>query len=554
MRFCQLVISCVFLNIAQGQSLLPNGSFEETTPFWETHFKTIIDSCGGGYFIDKTKYIKYAREMRPSNETTKLAWNYPVLSCGCKDTTTGIYQATPFGRSTFGFGRGSSWNYFSLKIYCPLKKYIPYSLSYFVTGGDVYYNSDGIRSPSGFGDELGFSLATYPPVAPDRQHTYKAAKAWQMPGLAVLGWNRMVNTFVPDSAYTHLAFGIYDSNYVVHLERAFPVEKMSAAVKTISSYMFLDSVNLRPWGAKTPKIVASKSSVCEGTVVGFTNSTLENVVWEVNGVAIIIDSIFFYQFDSSSLVIGYNSHGTDTFYIEVNQKPKPPVISQSEIWCHNNVTLTATGGIYDRLYWIRSGGSDTFINVYDTIVQYIELKLGLCIDTVLVRIEHMCAPILPDDTLLCAGVNYLVKNLNEEEAIWTVNGFAKGSSESVYLANITETTTVKAENLKGADEMLIKVKQDCTDNFSFYVPSAFTPNGTAPNDFFGPVVSGIAAWHLQVYNTWGQKVYDSGPSSTNYWNGADCSAGIYIWRLQMSHEFLGVTHITNKTGKLLLLR
>jgi len=44
---------------------------------------------------------------------------------------------------------------------------------------------------------------------------------------------------------------------------------------------------------------------------------------------------------------------------------------------------------------------------------------------------------------------------------------------------------------------------------TFYAPSAFTPNGDGINDFWMPVMTGIASFQLEIFNKWGDLIYSS---------------------------------------------
>ena len=56
-------------------------------------------------------------------------------------------------------------------------------------------------------------------------------------------------------------------------------------------------------------------------------------------------------------------------------------------------------------------------------------------------------------------------------------------------------------------------------NPTMYIPSAFTPNGDGVNDFFGVKAEGIKSFNLQIFNRWGEVVFES-ESITNLWDGS----------------------------------
>lgn len=70
-----------------------------------------------------------------------------------------------------------------------------------------------------------------------------------------------------------------------------------------------------------------------------------------------------------------------------------------------------------------------------------------------------------------------------------------------------------------------------------YIPSAFTPNNDRHNDYFKLVAAGIQNIKLfQVYNRWGQVVYNSPVTHSRGWdgvfNGKAQPVGTYIWMVK----------------------
>ncbi|MBK7963864.1 MAG: gliding motility-associated C-terminal domain-containing protein [Bacteroidetes bacterium] len=68
-----------------------------------------------------------------------------------------------------------------------------------------------------------------------------------------------------------------------------------------------------------------------------------------------------------------------------------------------------------------------------------------------------------------------------------------------------------------------------------YLPSAFSPNGDAYNNTWGPAFSFVKSFELIVFNRWGQKVFST-TSLTNTWdgkhNGEECQQGVYLFKIK----------------------
>ncbi|MCE2847216.1 MAG: gliding motility-associated C-terminal domain-containing protein [Sphingobacteriales bacterium] len=78
---------------------------------------------------------------------------------------------------------------------------------------------------------------------------------------------------------------------------------------------------------------------------------------------------------------------------------------------------------------------------------------------------------------------------------------------------------------------------------SIYVPNAFTPNGDGMNDTWGVVGEAIEEFSIQVFNRWGQLVYESSNPNV-HWDGTHMGnqvpMGTYVYK---------VTAMTNKGGR-----
>jgi gliding motility-associated-like protein len=67
-----------------------------------------------------------------------------------------------------------------------------------------------------------------------------------------------------------------------------------------------------------------------------------------------------------------------------------------------------------------------------------------------------------------------------------------------------------------------------------FVPTAFSPERTGPkaNNGFRAVVNGEKTFHIEVYNRWGEKLWESDDKYA-YWDGTfmgeDAQQDVYAW-------------------------
>lgn len=72
--------------------------------------------------------------------------------------------------------------------------------------------------------------------------------------------------------------------------------------------------------------------------------------------------------------------------------------------------------------------------------------------------------------------------------------------------------------------------------FLVYVPNAFTPNTDKSNDVFAPVMSGVVEFTFQIFDRWGELIFESSEPNQG-WNGSfkgsPCKQDEYIWKLKV---------------------
>jgi gliding motility-associated-like protein len=83
------------------------------------------------------------------------------------------------------------------------------------------------------------------------------------------------------------------------------------------------------------------------------------------------------------------------------------------------------------------------------------------------------------------------------------------------------------------------------DDFAFYVPNTFTPNGDGNNDvFFGYGVS-IMNYQMLVFDRWGNLIFESNDPATGWdgtINGKPVQIDTYVYRITLD-DILGMEHL-----------
>lgn len=67
-----------------------------------------------------------------------------------------------------------------------------------------------------------------------------------------------------------------------------------------------------------------------------------------------------------------------------------------------------------------------------------------------------------------------------------------------------------------------------------YMPNAFTPNGDGLNDAFGGIGEGITEYNMQIFNRWGELIFESNDIN-NQWDGnyhnVMSPMGVYVYKI-----------------------
>jgi len=87
------------------------------------------------------------------------------------------------------------------------------------------------------------------------------------------------------------------------------------------------------------------------------------------------------------------------------------------------------------------------------------------------------------------------------------------------------------------------------------IPTAFSPNSDGTNDVFRPLNKNLNKIVFQVYDRWGQKVYETdviGDGWDGTYRGRKQDLGVYVWQAQ--YQLTGQTKTFSESGNVTLVR
>ena len=168
-----------------------------------------------------------------------------------------------------------------------------------------------------------------------------------------------------------------------------------------------------------------------------------------------------------------------------------------------------------------------------------------CIDTIVrqVLIENF-KPFAGNDTIIVKGESVQFNAVGGTQYLWTpatnlsdpnINnpvGFYPDTGTYVYFVHV-----VSAYGCEGYDTIKVWV----VNQASFFVPTAFSPNGDGKNDVFRPVAVGYRSLnYFRIYDRWGEEVYLS-RDITEGWDGTfnhkAAELGTYFWQISFVDRF-----------------
>lgn len=193
-------------------------------------------------------------------------------------------------------------------------------------------------------------------------------------------------------------------------------------------------------------------------------------------------------------------------------------LGQDYIFCDvaKPVSLTVGKALNSESY-LWSDSKTTNTNDFNTIGKHwieIKNKCGTASDTMMISVVISPTVTIGPDTALCGIFNLPLDAGNPGLAYyWEPTG---ETSQKIIARQqvIYKVTVTDVNGCFGKDEM--QVKDDCKSKW--LIPTSFSPNGDFINDEFAPVLINCENYSLRIYNTWGEKLFETN-NPFEKWNG-----------------------------------
>ena len=247
--------------------------------------------------------------------------------------------------------------------------------------------------------------------------------------------------------------------------------------------------------------------------------------------------------------------GSDSVMVPVTIPPATLELElPAEYICPESTAMLDAGGGFDSYEW-STGETAQMISVQQPGSYIVSITDGFCTATDTIEVGQ--APVAPkmDDLFGCPGletrldvpmpVAQVTWNTGEDTAsiVVTDNGTYWYTAIDQYGCLVQDTVEVLVIPVEEARAM---------------VPNVFTPNGDGKNDHFQVQGLHLTDFYMEVYNRWGQIVFESSNPGHGWNGGKDNSAddtpdGTYFYVVKFKDECADGAHTTHK-GHVTLLR
>lgn len=250
----------------------------------------------------------------------------------------------------------------------------------------------------------------------------------------------------------------------------------------------------------------ANSSICAGQTATLTATGATNYVWDngvTNGVGFTPTSTTTYT------VVGTNAAGcsaTDQVTITVSAAPTVDAGMDTTVCLGQSVTLTATGNATNYT-WTNGVTNGTAFTPTTTQTYVVTANTNGCTatDDLIVTVTNVDVS-AGNDTLLCAGQNYVLQATGASSYSWST-GQANGSIFIPTVGSTTLTVTGATGPCTDTDDILIT---GLSCNWELTLPNVITPNNDGTNDFFEPIEHvNIVINQWVIVNRWGNTMIES---------------------------------------------
>lgn len=242
----------------------------------------------------------------------------------------------------------------------------------------------------------------------------------------------------------------------------------------------------------------------------------------------------------------------DSITVTVAVVPQPNLGNDTAICPGATLTLAVTDP--NASYSWSDNSSDMTMLVDTAGTYYVTAYVGTCTASDTMNVAFLSYVNLGHDVSLCDATSGLLLDAGNPGSQYQWNTGATTQSITVEEPGTYWVNVVNNSNCPLHDT--IEVSGDFGGGM-MYVPNCFTPNKDGKNDYFCAVSSGVTKFHMQIFNRWGQLIFES-ESINDCWDGtykgAPVQEDVYVVKISYSsicnggQEFVKISHVAVLPG------
>jgi gliding motility-associated-like protein len=289
------------------------------------------------------------------------------------------------------------------------------------------------------------------------------------------------------------------------------------------SYYFIDDVSV----IEIPGIIAPDSACYKETITlqsGFAGP----FAWYKNKVLFSTDSIVQITDTTNNWYHLHTPHGNDSLYLVIKPNPLLTAMNDTTICEGTQINLVANSNANSLIWLYNNLPTNTVANKSGKYVVFAQKNGCTAKDSVtLTAIANPQVSIA--DKQLCTANNEVIDVDLPQKYFY-------------YWPQFNDSLAYRTIDSAGCFSILIHDTNYCIQNTQFciedvcapkiFVPDAFVPNGI--NNTFKPVFSYVTETKWQIFNRWGQLVFQTN-NTLNAWDGTfenkPCEAGLYLFTI-----------------------
>lgn len=240
---------------------------------------------------------------------------------------------------------------------------------------------------------------------------------------------------------------------------------------------------------------------------------------------------------------------SDTVYVYIQPGANPPKVHDTSVCqlVENPILNNVTGS---NIYWYTSKFSNIgspiqpylYTKELSRYTFYVSQKVGKCeSEKVEVNVDIKFTPKheLDNKYSMCEYKPQEIGKLYAGVTYFWSNGARSCCIKPAFEGKYIVTMSNECGTFSDSTRVYFSLCDECLT-----MPNAFSPNGDGINDkFFCIYTCPITTFHMQIYNRWGEKVYESWDVK-QVWNGARegmyLEQGVYVYIIEYTPESTGI--------------